>query len=156
MNMTICPLLTRGRRLVLGGLWLGSAALVGLSACGSEGVSRLPVYEVKGKVLRRDGQPLSGGHIYFVPKQGVVTSEGTIGSDGSFSLETGSWGEGAPAGEYKVRIEPADGSLTATNRRPTRAGKKLPFPEKYLDEDGSGLLVTIKAQANTLAPFRLK
>ena len=50
---------------------------------------------------------LSGGWIYFVRKAGdlPVTPSGVIGPDGTFSLVTGGSGEGAPPGEYKVRIE---------------------------------------------------
>src|SRR5438270_13335634 len=70
MNMTMW------RSLLVGGSWMGLVASVGISGCGdSEGVSRRAVYEVTGKVLRGDGQPLSGGHVYFVPKEGVLTPE---------------------------------------------------------------------------------
>jgi hypothetical protein len=68
---------------------------------------------------------------------------------------TGSSGEGAPAGDFKVRIEPEDKSLIATSRSSASA-KKLPFPAKYLDEDSSGLTATIKPEPNQLEPFRLK
>ena len=78
-----------------------------LAGCGhSDSLPATQVYEVKGKVLLADGKPLSGGWIYFVPKGDLpITPSGEIGSDGTFSLVTGGSGEGAPAGEYKVRIE---------------------------------------------------
>ncbi len=112
------------------------------------------VYEVKGKVLLANGKPLSGGRIFFVRKDGTLRSEGMVGSDGSFALLTGGSGEGAPAGEYKISVEPEDKSLLAGKK--ASKGKKLPFPEKYLDEDGSGLTATVKAEPNQLEPFRLK
>ncbi len=98
---------------------------------------------------------MSGGHVYFVPLDGVLTPEAAIGPDGNFSLVSGPSGKGAPAGEYKVRIEPADPSQFASVR-PVARKKGLPFSRKYLDEDSSGLKVAVKAQANRLEPFLLK
>ena len=74
------------------------ALLAGLGGChNSESLPVLPVYEVKGKVLLADGQPLSGGWIYFVPKGDLpLTPSGVIGSDGTFSVVTGGSGDGAP------------------------------------------------------------
>ncbi len=115
------------------------------------------VYPVKGKVLLANGNPLSGGHIYFVPaKDGLISSSGVIGPDGTFSLTTGESGEGAPEGQFKVRIE-AD----ASKPQVSKAGKRLepnqpPFPSKYADEDTSGLLVTVRPEPNELEPFQLK
>lgn len=144
----------RGRQVVG---WLGVAALLGVAGCGGVSVGApalLKVYEVKGKVLRPDGQALSGGQIYFVPKEGSQIPSGQIGRDGTFSLSTGPSGEGAPEGEYKVRIEPEDPTLLALTTN--RAKKPLPFARRYWDEDTSGLTATVKPSANQLQPFRLK
>jgi hypothetical protein len=128
----------------------------GLSGCGqSEAPPIVSVYEVKGKVLLAGGKPLSGGHVYFVPKDGATTSDAKIGPDGTFSLTTGNSGEGAPPGEYKVRIEPDDPTLLAIGG-PTKRGKRLPFPARYLDEDGSGLTAKVEPKNNQLDPFVLK
>ena len=84
------------------------AVCAGLAGCGkSDSLPVLEVYDVKGKVLLADGKPLDGGSIYFVSKAGdlPVTPSGVIGPDGTFSLVTGGSGDGAPPGEYKVRIE---------------------------------------------------
>ncbi len=131
------------------------ASVVGCGASDTGVPTALTVYEVKGKVLLADGSPLSGGHVYFVSKDGAMSPEGKIGSDGSFALVTGPSGEGAPSGEYKVRIEPEDASLIG-GKRSKKGGKKLSFPTKYLDEDSSGLMVTVKSEPNQLEPFRLK
>jgi hypothetical protein len=126
-----------------------------LAGCrGSDSLPSLQVYEVKGRVLLADGKPLSGGWISFVPQSDLpVSPGGPISSDGTFSLVTGGSGEGAPVGEYKVRIEapqlPQPG--VAKNGR-----KKAPFPFKYTDEDSSGLIVTVRASTNRLEPFVLK
>jgi hypothetical protein len=126
-------------------LWLGQAG------CGkSDSLPSLQVYEVKGKVLLPDGKPLSGGWIYFVSKGDLpVTPSGQISSDGTFSLVTGGSGEGAPAGDYKIRVE--------APQLPTGPKAKKPaFPFKYTDEDSSGLVLTVRAEPNHLDPIRLK
>jgi hypothetical protein len=106
---------------------------------------------VKGKVLLADGKALSGGWIYFVSKQGdlPVTPSGVIGPDGTFSLVTGGSGQGAPPGEYKVRIE-------APQLQTARKTRKTQFPLRYNDEDSSGLVITVRAETNQLEPIRLK
>ena len=141
--------------------WGLSFLLIALSvASGCGGTSGAPkvvkVYEVKGKVLLADGKPLNGGHIYFMPVDGSLAPEGKIESDGTFSLATANSGEGAPAGDYKVRLEPSDPSLLAGPGKRGAAGKKLPFPDKYLDEDASNLKVSVKAEPNQLEPIQLK
>jgi hypothetical protein len=144
----------RSARRIVG---LGLAFLASLSGCGNSGApQRLAVYEVKGKVLLANGKPLSGGDIDFVSATGTsLTPEGKIGPDETFSLTSGYSGEGAPPGDYKVRIEPEDKSLLP-GPQPSATGKKLPFSNKYLDEDSSGLRVIIKDEPNQLEPFRLK
>jgi hypothetical protein len=141
--------------------WLGLGLLAGVAGCGdnSGAPSKLTVYEVKGKVLLADGKPLESGHVYFVHANGATTSEGKIGTDGSFSLSTGNSGEGAPVGDYRVRVEPSDPSLIAPSsagRRGAAKGKKLPFDSKYLDEDSSKLKAVVKPEPNVLEPFRLR
>ena len=129
------------------------ACVVGCQS-GDGSVQKVAVYPVKGSVVLADGKPLKGGKVYFVPTDGAVTSEAKIGGDGGFALETGGSGEGAPPGQYKVRVEPEDTSLLAGKK--AAKGKALPFPAKYLDEDSSGLTATVKADTNQLEPFRLR
>jgi hypothetical protein len=148
MISTRIPSLSRGR-------WISRIGLVlvaGVLGCGESRPSIGHVYEVKGKVVLPDGKPLSRGRIYFVRTDGALSSNGTIGTDGTFSLTTGSDGEGAPPGEYKVRIEPDDPNTLPTKRNPNG---KLPFSAKYLDEDTSNLTVTVEPKPNQLEPFRL-
>ena len=77
--------------------WLGCLALAGVVGCGSSSASSIgSVYEVKGKVLLPSGKPLDGGQIYFIREDAMSSSTGKIASDGTFSLTTGSAGEGAP------------------------------------------------------------
>jgi hypothetical protein len=110
---------------------------------------------VKGQVVLRDGRPLGKGRVAFVQTQApYLVSSGVLERDGSFTLTTGDSGAGAPAGEFKVRVEP-DGPppIVQAGRGDSRT---LPFPPKYLDEDSSGLKVTVKPEANKLAPFVLR
>lgn len=139
------------------GVLMGAIASSCLSGCGdgSSAPGNATVYEVKGKVLLPGGKPLAGGHVYFVPQNGALTPEAPIGPDGTFSLVSGPSGEGAPAGDYKVRIEPSDPSLF-TAAHVTARRRTLPFSPKYLDEDSSGLKVAVKAEVNRLEPFVLK
>lgn len=126
--------------------------LMGLIA-GCDGISpaKPTVYPVTGKVRLGDGKPLTTGRVEFIPIKGGMPATGVIGSDGSFSLKTGDGQEGAPAGEYKVRLEPT----TIANRK---SGKPFsyPFPAKYADEDANtGLTATVKAESTNLEPFKL-
>jgi len=128
-----------------------AAVSAGLAGCGnSDSLPKLQVYEVRGKVVLGNGKPLSSGLVSFVSTGDLsITPSGKIAPDGTFSLVTGGSGEGAPAGEYKVRIE-------APEFRPDPKTKKPLFPSKYTDEDSSKLIVTVRPQANQLDPFRLK
>ena len=127
------------------------AVCAGLAGCGkSDSLPVLQVYDVKGKVLLADGKPLSGGQIYFVPNGDLaLTPSGVIGPDGTFSLVTGGSGDGAPPGEYKVRIESRQFQANG------KAGKQR-FPDRYNDEDSSGVLITVRAESNQLKPILLK
>ncbi len=142
-----------------GGSGLAGVSMVVLatfSGCGSSDAPPImTVFEVKGSVLLPNSKPLTGGKISFVRTElPLIVSSASIAPDGSFSLTTGDSGEGAPEGQYKVRIE--------TNGPPpiARGGKVdpkiLPFPIKYTDEDSSGLVVMVKAEPNQLQPFILK
>jgi hypothetical protein len=95
------------------------------------------------------GKALSAGRVRFVAADGLLPeASGDIQPDGDFSLTTRHPGDGAAPGKYKVRIEPAQ------SKKP---GKTRPsFPVKYVDEDSSGLTVTVRAEPNELEPFTLK
>jgi hypothetical protein len=120
-----------------------------LAGCGGSSFSTPATYEVKGRVLLASGKPLAAGRVTFVAADGLLPqASGEIQPDGEFSLTTRVPGDGAVPGKYKVRIEPVEGK----SRRPNRPG----FPVKYVDEDSSGLVVTVRAGTNQLDPIRLK
>ena len=143
--------LGRGLRVTQSMSLLVVAVSAGLAGCGkTDSLPVVQVYDVQGKVLLADGKPLSGGQIYFVPKGDLpVTPSGVIGSDGAFSLVTGGSGEGAPPGDYKVRIESRQFQANGRAAKPQ-------FPLRYNDEDSSGVLITVRAETNQLEPILLK
>ncbi len=134
-----------GRRRAFLAVGLGS--LVGCSGNGPTSIGT--TYEVKGQILLQDGTPLTHGRVAIVPTEaGTVPASGEIGADGRFSLTTKSTDDGALPGEYKLRIEPAQSD-------PQQAAQP-PYPLKYIDEDSSGVVITVKAEPNQLDPIRLK
>ena len=133
----------------------GLIATTGLTAatfsgCG-EKFTPPTVHPVKGQVLLADGKPLTTGVVVLVSKV-AMEFPGKVESDGHFSIKTPA-GDGAPEGEYRVRIEP---EARGTAPGPVKKGPpNLPYPMKYLDESTSGLTATVKPGENTLEPFKL-
>src|SRR5262245_7769362 len=83
---------------------LSVTALVLLAAgCGGH-----KVYPVQGKVVFKDGTPLTGGWVVFEPLDPnvKVSAIGDIESDGTFRLGTDGKTDGAMAGRYRVIVSP--------------------------------------------------
>jgi hypothetical protein len=131
-------------------LWLVAAVGMTVAGCGQGSFRSGPDYPVKGKVLLADGKPLRSGRVIFVSSETALSYLGPIGDDGGFELKQGDR-VGAPAGNYKVRIEINETGL------PKGRGKSsnLPFPAKYRDEDGSKLTATVKAEPENPFEFKL-
>ncbi len=137
--------------------WFALTLGLALAGCGkSDGLQKLTVYPVEGRIMMADGKPLKR-RPYLLRAQGWERDGGRGGRRRRqvHAVPTGGSGPSAPQGDYKVRIEPADASLLASKKSPS-PGKKLPFPQKFLDEDSSGLTAVVKTEPNKLAPFRLK
>ena len=141
-----------------------SLAFGAIGGCGADqsGLNslNLKLYPVKGQVALSDGKPLTSGVVEFVPTAGpAISSTGEVGADGSFSLKTEGVGEGAPAGEYRVRILPDEAGYTSRAKKNNAAksfdSRKFSFNSKFLDEDLSGLTALVKPEENKLEPFRL-
>jgi len=120
---------------------LSLTVAVGICGCGGNPLIAARVYPVTGKVLLPDGNPLTSGNVVFVATKSTVSSLAKIENDGSFTLN------GLPEGEYKVRLEVGESSHAKKG--------SLPFPSKYLDEDGSDLAPTVKSD-ETANRFELK
>jgi hypothetical protein len=128
---------------------------VGLSGCGGGDLPKVgvPTYPVSGKVLRADGSPLPGGLVTFVPGDAKAPkATGPIAQDGTFSLNTEGIAPGAPAGEFKVRIE-LDPEAGVSAFGPKRGPL---FPAKYTKETTSGLTATVQADGTNEFTFSLK
>src|SRR5262245_8872088 len=112
---------------------LVAALAAALAGCGDGTPNLGSSYPVKGKVTLPDGKPLPHVKVVF---SGPVTSGATSESDGTFEFKGDK--AGLPAGEYKVRLEIVESKGTV--RSPVRQ-----FPDKYLDEDASGLTASVKS-----------
>ncbi len=132
--------------------WSCLAIAAGLvtSGCGEGSFGTSKDYPVKGKVIQSDGKPLSSGRVVFVSSDTALSYAGSLGADGSFELKQGSR-VGAPAGNYKVRIEIDETTLPKKGK----IAANLPFPGKYLDEDASKLVATVKAEGENVFEFKL-
>jgi hypothetical protein len=133
---------------------LAVSLTLGVVGCESSPLAGTKVYPVRGKVLLPDGKPAATARIVFVGTKSGLTMPVPIESDGTFVVK-GSLGEGLPEGEYKVRIEVDESKLPQVKGGPGQRSAALPFPEKYLDEDTSGLTATIKAGDNAPLEFTL-
>lgn len=119
-------------------------------------------YGETGRITGRltfEGQPLVPGHgvIFMEPAKGYL-AYGETDPEGRY--EVNSWNNGdMPVGTYKVRIggppaPPPPTDLTAEEAfdNPELVEPQAPpivFPQKYLDENSSGLTFEVKAGANT-------
>jgi hypothetical protein len=139
--------------------WLPLLMVIGLGGCsGTSAIEPQALYVTKGKVELADGKPLSSGKIEFVPLQAKVAETiGDINPDGSFAIKTHDLdqGEGASAGDYKIRIRPGRKSLVRRGELLVVDRSRLPYNAKYLDEETSQLTATVKPEPNELPPFRL-
>jgi hypothetical protein len=83
---------------------IAGAALVllGLGGCGAN-----RTYPVEGKVLFKDGTPVTGGLVVFESvDQPTVCARGPIRADGSFRLGTFKTNDGAVPGRHRVLVTP--------------------------------------------------
>jgi hypothetical protein len=106
-------------------------------------------FPTSGKVTFADGTPLRGGVIYFKP---VEVQDGDklryeagalVNASGEYKLGFNGDGKGAPAGEYKVVIEPRDyQELAGSNSNR--------IPNSYREKASTPLTATVKEEENTL------
>ncbi len=129
--------------------FLLAAGLVvtGIFGCTNEfGAARSPSQPVKGLVVL-DGKPLSSGVVVLVSSKDSGEYFGNIGSDGRFTIKTGE-DQGAPEGDYRVRIDPELKPKQTT--RTKKVAANLPYPGRYADETTSDLSFTVKPGENDL------
>jgi hypothetical protein len=95
---------------------------------------------VSGVVLI-DGQPLTRGHVKFVPSHGRP-SVGKIGEDGKFTLTCFDGGDGAIPGTHRVQV--------AANRIISNNKIEWFAPSKYADFRTSGLEIQVVEPVDNL------
>jgi hypothetical protein len=133
-------------------LWWSSLPLLALAAlpgCGDlNGAPFVRTHPVSGQVLLADGKPLATGRVCLLPQETPgLQAVGDLGPDGRFELQTFKPGDGAVAGKYLVRIDPAPQDSKVKGTR---------IPQRYTDEATSGLVATIDAGTSQLPPIQLK
>ena len=101
---------------------------IAVCGCGSQGL-----YSAGGKVVYKDGKPVTGGRVIFEPITNKVSALGYIQEDGSFRLSTNRENDGAPEGDYKVLVLPP------------------PTPE---EGKKTRLLIAAKYQSLDMTPFK--
>ena len=135
--MKHCAILVRNSVLVAwlaGALaWLTLPIVVG---CGNQ--SLMPV---NGKVMHKDGKPVTSGMVIFEPVGAKISARGEIRGDGTFQLGTHTNSDGASEGEYRVLIAPPP---------LPEEGKRLrsPIAAKYQSLESTPLKFTVTRDRN--------
>jgi len=120
---------------------VGGVLALALAGCGSS------TYPVEGKVLTPDGQPvkeLEGGTIVFESVDAKVSSQGSIGADGSFRLSTFKPNDGAPPGKYRALITAAPVMDLDNPPKPV-------IDRRFNDFKTSGWEVTVERKQNVVS-----
>jgi hypothetical protein len=120
-------------------------------SCGNEN----NLHSVTGTVTYK-GQPATGATVCFL-RQGADNMKeqmimGIVQSDGTFELFCGSFGKGAPPGEYDVTIE------WKAEFDQSKEDQKFPADKlngRYSDRSKPLLHATIKEESTKLPPFEL-
>jgi hypothetical protein len=140
--MSAHPSITRPSPAILAAAIL-SAALAG---CGTGGL-----YPVEGKVVWTDGSPateLANSMVYFDLPEQAIGASGQIQSDGSFTLTTSQPGDGATAGDYKVRIIEVGRKSKPGGEEGEMAPGKIDI--RYADPSTSDLVASVKPGKNEI------
>jgi hypothetical protein len=132
---------------------LGSALLFCAMACGQR-AAEMDLIAVTGTVTLKDGTPLPGALVTFLPSGTTkgIESSGRTDLDGKYRLKTTRGGDGAAAGEHKVTISKLirpDGSdyVPAETADPATSNAKELLPAIYSDAEKSTLKAMVKSDA---------
>lgn len=136
--MSMCNLyhaLPRICRCAVFALFLALAA-----GCGSGNTS-----PVRGKVVFKDGTPLTSGQVVFKPvdEKVQVSARGDIEKDGSFTLGTYKDGDGAVPGKYLALINPPP----RPKKREKAIGRPIIDP-RFTNYETSGLEFDVTQSKN--------
>ena len=144
--------------------------VLGLGCAPQGGADRPATCPVTGTVTH-NGQVVEGATVNFQLVDGARSAVGLTDVGGKYSLMTFEPGDGAVAGEYKVKIVKYEGAA-ATGASPDEIGDDYVPPEeatgeqepsgprnllpaKYADADSSGLTATV-AEGDNSFDFKLE
>ena|SRR5262249_31418822 len=134
----------------------------------SSGSNRPPTYPVSGTVTWK-GKPVEAARVIFVPQSAVEAAAGITDAEGKYRLTTFVAGDGAQAGEYRVKVTQYDTQkftkedqqkhvmtmeeeqkmVFPPNDLPIPPAKNL-LPKKYESEATSGIVHTVTKGPTTL------
>jgi hypothetical protein len=132
--------------------WCCKMAVISLvfASCNSRGL-----YPVSGKVTYK-GVPAAGAVVTFhrknVDPMNEHTIMGLVQPDGSFTLDCGHLGKGAPPGEYDVLIVWRQDSKHASAGAPKGPDR---LKGRYADPKRPLLHAVVKAETHSVGPFEL-
>lgn len=140
---------------------LGLVPIIFVVGCGG-GYGRLEPQPVSGQVIV-NGEPAAGCTVVFVPRdselRGKVLLGGTTSDDGTFELTTHETGDGAPVGEYGVKLHWEATKWPGMDRVDPMDPGRPEGPDRlqgeYSNPEQSGLSVTVEQGQNDLEPFRI-
>lgn len=142
-------------------LWIAIVALT-IAGCGDSGgrTGSDPVYPVSG-VITYKGKPVTGADVTFFNAEKNRSAFGKTNEKGEYKLTTFSSNDGAVEGEHKVAVlkyEQPSATTPAANTEssayvPPALGEstepkppKSDLPEKYGNQETSGVTATVKAE----------
>ena len=132
---------------------LALACMLAGSGGGASVAKQTNSQEVKGKVVLANGKPLAKGTVVLWPQQEpMMQLQGKVQPDGTFTLKAGGLSVGVSHGDFLVSVEPEGYVSGFTVAKP----KGLQYPAKYLNDQTSGLKVTITPETSELPLIELK
>jgi hypothetical protein len=124
---------------------LRAACALALGACLLAGGCGQSLPSVSGKVTYHDA-PLAQGRVTLHPEGKGAPGYGTIRSDGSYDIKTGS-NAGVAPGQYKITVSATEPAPEPTPQNPVPVAKSL-IPLRYAKPETSGLEITVVAGSN--------
>ena len=103
-------------------------------------------YAVSGKVLFPDGEPVRTGVVELVPEEGNLTAHGDIKRDGTYSLSTIKFNDGAVPGNYRVVVKQFIFYDKIPEHKHDHGGD---VSVKFADEKSTPLRLEVKKRKNT-------
>jgi hypothetical protein len=115
------------------------------ASCSNKGV---PLYPVHGRVLL-DGKPMAGAMVILHPVDDVglngLKPRALADADGWFKIYTYSIGDGAPAGQYAVTVQPKKPKQPNTTAKSKGAKRQAHATEKAANRDATPVTKVAKA-----------